>query len=192
MRASFIFPPLSWLSECMRFCVYHVVVVQSLSRVQLFVTLWTTAPQSPLSFTTSWSLLKLMSIESERPSKHLILCHPLLLLLSIFSSIRVFSNESALHIMWPKYWSFSISPFNKYSRLISFRTNWFHLFAVQGMLKSLLQGVPKERKKGHEKILEEIIVENFPKLGKEIITQVQETQRIPNRINPRRTPQDTY
>ena len=175
MRASFIFPPLSWLSECMRFCVYHVVVVQSLSRVQLFVTLWTTAPQSPLSFTTSWSLLKLMSIESERPSKHLILCHPLLLLLSIFSSIRVFSNESALHIMWPKYWSFSISPFNKYSRLISFRTNWFHLFAVQGMLKSLLQGVPKERKKGHEKILEEIIVENFPKIGKEIISQVPET-----------------
>ena len=139
MRASFIFPPLSWVSECMWFCVYHVVVVQSLSCVQLFVTLRTTAPQSPLSFTTSWSLLKLMSFESERPSKHLILCHTLLLLLSIFSSIRVFSNESALHIMWPKYWHFSISPSNKYSGLISFRMDWLDHLAVQGTLKSLLQ-----------------------------------------------------
>ena len=141
MRASFIFPPLSWVSECMWFCVYHVVVVQSLSCVQLFVTLRTTAPQSPLSFTTSWSLLKLMSFESERPSKHLILCHPLLLFPSIFPSIRVFSNESALCIRWLKYWSFSfnISPSNKHPGLISFRMDCLDLLAVQGTLKSLLQ-----------------------------------------------------
>ena len=95
----------------------------------------------PLSITNSRSLLKLMSIESMMPSNHLILCHPLLLPPSIFPSIRIFSNESALHIKWPKYWSFSfsISPSNEYSRLISFRMDWLDLLAVQGTLKSLLQ-----------------------------------------------------
>ena len=94
----------------------------------------------PLCITNSWSLLKLMSIELVMPSNHLILCHPLLLLPSIFPSIRVFSNESVLHIRWPKYWSisFSISPFNEYSGLISFRIDWLALLAVQGTLKSLL------------------------------------------------------
>ena len=87
----------------------------------------------------SWSLLKLMSIELVMPSKHFIFCHPLLLLPSIFPSIRVFSDESALHLRWPKYWSFNISPFNEYSGLISFRIDWFGLLAVQGTFKSLLQ-----------------------------------------------------
>ena len=102
---------------------------------------WTTARQASLSITNSQSLLKLMSIESVMPSNHLILCRPLLLLPPIFSSIRVFSNESALHIRWPKYWcfSFSISPSNEYSRLISFRMDWLDFLAVQGTLKSLLQ-----------------------------------------------------
>ena len=113
--------------------------VQSLSHVQLFVTPWTAACQAFLSITNSQSLLKLMSIESVMPSNHLILCHPLLLLPSIFPSIRVFSNESVLHIRWPKYWSFSISISNEYSGLISFRIDWFDLLAVQGTLKSLLQ-----------------------------------------------------
>ena len=101
-----------------------VVVIQSLSRVWLFVTPWSAARQAPLSITNSLSLLKLMSIESVMPSDHLILCRPLLLLPSISPSIRVFSNESVLHIRWPKYWSFSfnISPSNEYSGLISFRT----------------------------------------------------------------------
>ena len=99
------------------------------------------AGQASLSITNSQSLLKLMPIESVMPSKHLILCHPLLLLPSIFPSIRVFSNESALHIRWPKYWSFSfsISPSNEHSELISFRMNWLDLLAIQGTLKSLLQ-----------------------------------------------------
>ena len=87
----------------------------------------------------SWSLSRLMSIESRMPSNHLILCHPLLLLPSIFPSIKVFSNESVLHIRWPKYWSFSISPSNEYSGLISFKIDWFDLLAVQGTVKSLLQ-----------------------------------------------------
>ena len=102
---------------------------------------WTAARQASLSITSSWSLLKFMSIESVMPSNHFILCHPLLLLPSIFPSIRVFSNESILHIRWPKYWSFSfsISPSNEYSRLISFRMNWLDLLAIQGTLKSLLQ-----------------------------------------------------
>ena len=115
--------------------------VQLLSRVQLLATPWTAAYQVSLSFTISWSLLKLMSFELMMPSNHLILCHPLLLLPSIFPSIRVFSNESALCIRWPKYWSFSfsISPSNEYLGLISFRTDWFDLLAVQGMLKSFLQ-----------------------------------------------------
>ena len=115
--------------------------VQSLSHVRLFMTPWTAACQASLSITNSWSLLKLMSIELVMPSYHLILFHPLLLLPSIFSSIRVFSNESVLCIRWPKYWSFSfnISPSNEYSGLISFRMDWFDLLAVQGTLKSLLQ-----------------------------------------------------
>ena len=115
--------------------------VRSLSHVWLFATAWTAAHQASPSITNSWSLLKLMSIESIMPSNHLILCHPLLLPPSIFSSIRVFSNESALPIRWPKYWSFSfsISPSNEYSGLISFRVDWLDLLAVQGTLKSLLQ-----------------------------------------------------
>ena len=115
--------------------------VQSLSRVQLFVTQCTAARQAFLSITNSQSLPKLMSIESMMPSNHLILCHPLLLLPSIFPSIGVFSNESALHIMWPKYWSFSfsISPSNEHPGLISFRMDWLGLLEVQGTLKSLLQ-----------------------------------------------------
>ena len=115
--------------------------VQSLRRIQLFVTPWTAAHQASLSITNSQSLLKLMSIESVMPSNHLILCRPLLLLLSILPSIRVFYNESALCIRWPKDWSFSfnISPSNEYSGLISFRMDWLDLLAVQGTLKSLLQ-----------------------------------------------------
>ena len=115
------------------------VVVQSLSHVWLFATPWTAACQASLSFTISWSLLRLMSIELVMPSSHLILCHPLLLLPSVFPSIMVFSNESVLCIRWPKYWSFSfsISPSNEYS--ISFRIDWFDLLAVQGNLKSLFQ-----------------------------------------------------
>ena len=115
--------------------------VQSLSRVQLFVTPWTAACQASLSITNSQSLLKLMSTEPMIPSNHLVLCCPLLLLPSIFPSIRVFSNDSILHIRWPKYWSFSysISPSNKYSGLMSFRMDWFDLLAVQGTLKRLLQ-----------------------------------------------------
>ena len=113
------------------------VVVQLLSLVRLFVTLWTAAGQASLSITNSQSLLKLMSIESVMPSS----CHSLLLLPSIFPSVRVFSKESVLHIIWPKYWSFSftISPSNEYSGLISFRIDCFDLLAVQGTLKSLLQ-----------------------------------------------------
>ena len=115
--------------------------VQLLSRIQLFVTPWTVARQATLSITNSWNLLKLMSIESVMPSNHLILWSPLLLLPSIFPSLRVFSNESVLHIRWPKYWSFSfsISPSNEYSGLISFRMDWLDLLAVQGTHKSLLQ-----------------------------------------------------
>ena len=121
------YPELSW--------------VQSLSCVLLFMTPWSTAHQASLSITNSQSLLKLITIESVMPSNHLILCHPLFLLLSIFPSIRVFSNESVLCIRWPKYWSFSfsISPSNEYSGLISFRMDWLDLLAVQGTLKSLLQ-----------------------------------------------------
>ena len=109
--------------------------VQSLSCVQLFVTPWTAARQPSLSITNSQSLLKLMSTESVMPSYHLILCHPLLLLPSIFPSIRVFSNESVLCIRWPQHWKF---PSNENSGLISFRTDWLDLLAVQGTLKSLL------------------------------------------------------
>ena len=114
--------------------------VQSFSRVWLFATPWTAARQASLSITNSWSLLKLMSIESAMPSNHLIFCHPLLLLPSIFPSIRIFSNDSVLWIRWPKYWSFSfsINPSNEYLGLVSFRIDWFDLLAVQGTLKSLL------------------------------------------------------
>ena len=122
----------------MNLCVSSV---QLLSHVRLFVSPRTAACQASLSITNSWSLLKLMSIVSAMPSNNLILCNPLLLPPSIFPSIRVFSSESALHIRWPKYWSFSfsISPSNEYSGLISFRMDWFDLLAVQGTLKSLLQ-----------------------------------------------------
>ena len=115
-----------------------VVIIQSLSRVQLFVTPWTAAHQASLSITLFWSLLKLMSIESVMPSNHLIFCWPLLLQTSVFPSIRVFSNESLLPIRWPKYWSFSfsISPSNEYSRLITFGIDWFDLLAVQGTQES--------------------------------------------------------
>ena len=111
------------------------------SVIQLFVTPWTAASQASLSITNSQSLLKLMSIPLVMPSNDLILCHPLLLLPSIFPSIRVFFNKSVLHISWPKYWNFSlsISPSNEYSGLISFRMDWLDLLAVQGTLKSLLQ-----------------------------------------------------
>ena len=116
------------------------VVVQSLSRVQFFVTPWTAARQASLSITIFRGLLELISIESVMPSNHLILCHPLLLPPSIFPSIRVFSKESVLHIRWPEYWSFSfsISPSNEHSGLISFRMDWLNHLAVQGTLKSLL------------------------------------------------------
>ena len=119
----------------------HLSSVQLLSRVWLFVTPWTTAHQGSLSMTNSRSPPKPLVIELVMPSNHLILCCPLLLLLSIFPSIRVFSNESALYMRWPKYWSFcfSISLSNEYSRLIFFRMDWLYLLAVQGTLKSLLQ-----------------------------------------------------
>ena len=113
--------------------------VHSLSHVQLFATPCTAARQTSLSITNTRSLLKLVSFKSVMPSNHLILCHPLLLLPSIFPSIRVFSNESVLLIRWPKYWSFSISSSNEYSGLISFRIDWLALLAGQGTLKSLLQ-----------------------------------------------------
>ena len=115
--------------------------VQSLSRVRLFAIPWTTARQASLSITNSQSPPKPMSMESVMPSSHLFLCHPLLFLPSIFSSIRVFSNESALRMRWPKYWSFSfnISPSNEHPGLISFRMDWLDLLAVQGTLKSFLQ-----------------------------------------------------
>ena len=118
-----------------------VAVGQSLSFVQLFATPWTVAHQASLFFTISWSLFKVMSIVSVMPSNHLIPCHSLLLLPSIFPSIRVFSNELALCIRWPKYWSFSfsISLSNKYSGSTSSRIDWFDFLAVQGTLKSLLQ-----------------------------------------------------
>ena len=124
--------------------IYYKDVISSvhlLSRVWLFETSWTAACQASLSIINSWSLLKIMSIELMIPSNHLILCHPLLLPPSIFPSIRVFSNESALCIRWPKYWSFScsLSPSNKYSGLISFRMDWLTLLAVQGTHISLFQ-----------------------------------------------------
>ena len=118
---------------------YPISSTQSLSRVRLFATPWSAAHQASLSITNSRISPKLMSIKSVMPSNHLILCRPLLLLPSIFPSIRVFSNESVLCLRWPKYWSFSISPSNEYSGLISLRIDWFDLLAIQGTLKSLLQ-----------------------------------------------------
>ena len=130
-----------WLNDMKQVTRLFFSSVLSLSCFQLFVTPWTAARQASLSTTNSQSLLKLMSIESVMPSNHLILCRPLLLLSSIFPSIRVFSNESVLCIRWPKYlsFSFSISPSNECSGLISFRMDWLDLLAVQVTLKSLLQ-----------------------------------------------------
>ena len=125
-------------------CMHHIwnttkfSRVQPLSHVQLFATPWSAACQASLSITNSWSLLKL-SIASVMPSNHLIFCHSLLLLPSIFPNIRVFSNESALQISLPKYWSFSLSPSNEHPRLVSFRMDWLDLLAVQGTLKNLLR-----------------------------------------------------
>ena len=132
---------MDWWMDWTCLNILVVLVVQLLSHIQLFVTPWTAAHQASLSFTTTQSLLKLMSIESVMSCNHLILCHPLLLPPSIFPSIRVFSKESLLCIRWPEYWScsFSISPSNKHSGLISFRINCFDLLAVQGTLKSPLQ-----------------------------------------------------
>ena len=131
-------------SDLVSVCILKYGIIGSvrlLSRVQLFATPWTAAHKASLSISNCQSLLKPMFIESEMPSNHLILYHPLLLMPSVFPSIRVFSNESALHLRWPKYWSFSfnISPSNEHPGLISFRMDWLDLFAVQGTLKSLLQ-----------------------------------------------------
>ena len=133
--------PSHWLSHSHGSQIVQFSSVQSLSRDRLFVTPRTTARQASLSITNSRSPPKAMSIESMMPSNHLILCHPLLLLPSIFPRIRVFSNDSALCIRWPKYWSFSfnISPSNEYPGLISLRMDWLDLLAVQGTLRSLLQ-----------------------------------------------------
>ena len=130
-----------WYNTVIKIIWVKLQLVQSLSRVPLFVTPWTAACQASLSIINSQSLLKLMPIESAMPSNHLILCHPLFLPPSIFPNIRVFSNESALPIMGPKYWSFSfsISPSNEHPRLISFRMDWLDLLAVQEIPKSLLQ-----------------------------------------------------
>ena len=129
------------MKRCSTSLVIQFSSVQSLSHVRLFAIPWTAASQASLSITNFWSLLKLMSIKSVMPSKHLILRRSLLLTSSIFPSIRVFSSESVLHIRWPKFWSFSFSihPSNEYSGLISFRIDWLDLLAVQGTLKSLLQ-----------------------------------------------------
>ena len=129
------------LNDLMQLVFVEFNSVQSISHVQLFATPWTTAQQASLFITNSWSLLKFMSCELVMPSNHLLLCHPLLLLPSVFPSIRVFSSESVLCIRWPKYWSFSfsVSPSSEYSGLISFRMDWSDLLGVQGTLNSLLQ-----------------------------------------------------
>ena len=127
---------------CMSNSKVTIMFNQFSSVTQSCLTLWTpltAAHQAPLSITNSWSLLKLTSVTLVMPSNHLILCHPLLLPPSIFPSVRIFSSESVLSIRWPKYWSFSISPSNEYSGLISFRTDWLNLLTVQGTHKSLLQ-----------------------------------------------------
>ena len=137
--------PPSWLWDLGKASMQKSSVQFSHSVVSLFVTPWTAAHQASLSFTISWRLLKLVSIESVMSSNHLILCHLLLLLLSIFPSIRVFSNELVLCISWPKYWSFTsnISPFKEYSWLISFRMDWFDLLAVQGTLNTTKASIPR-------------------------------------------------
>ena len=117
------------------------IVSIQFSCVRLFATPWTAAHQASLSITNTWSLLRFMSIELVMPSNHLILCHPLLLLPSVFPSIRVFSNESVLQISWPKYWSFSISPSSEYSGLNYFRVDYLDFLAVQGTLKSLFKSI---------------------------------------------------
>ena len=142
----------------MKQSIYEFAVVQLLSCVRLFATPWTAALQASLSFTISQSSLRLMSIESVMPSNHLVLCHPLLLP-SIFPSIRVFSNESALCIRWPKYWSFSfsINPSNEYSGFLSFRTDWLDLLAVQGILFLLeLTGLTYLQSKGLSRVFSNI------------------------------------
>ena len=126
-------------SDCLSLSTHRFSSAQSLSHVRLFVTPWIAVCRAFQSVNNSRSLLKLISIESVIPSNHLILCHPILLVPSIFPSIRVFSNESVLLIRWPKYWSFSISLSNEYSELISFRKDWLDFLVVQGTLKSLLQ-----------------------------------------------------
>ena len=133
--------PCSWIGRLSIVKVSQFSSDQLLSHVWHFAATWTAARQASLSITNSRRLFKLMSTESVMPSNHLILCHPLLLLPSIFPSIRVFSNESVLQIRWPKYWSFSfrLSPSNEYSGLVSFRMDWFDLLAVRGTLKSVLQ-----------------------------------------------------
>ena len=133
-------PPALFSFLRMALAILSLLSVQSLSHIRLFATSWTAARQVSLSITNSRSLLKLMSIKSVKLSNHLILCHPLLFLPSIFASIRVFSNESVFRIGWPKYWSFSfsISPSNEHPVLVSFRMDWLDLLAVQGTLKSLL------------------------------------------------------
>ena len=138
---SFTLPHLCSWEKRSNFTTKKCCISAQLSRVRLFATPWIAACQASLSITNSQSSLKLMSIESVMPSSYLILCRPLLLLPSLFPSIRVFSKESALHIRWPKYWSlsFNSSPSNEYSGLISFRTDWLDLHAVQRTLKSLLQ-----------------------------------------------------
>ena len=140
---------MSWIYTS--YLYFYFSSVQPLSHVQLFATPCTAAHQASRSITNSQSLLKLMPLESVMPSNHLILCHPLLLLSSIFPSIRVFSNESTLCIRWPKYWSFSfnISPLNEYSGLISLRMDWLDLLAVQWTLKSLLQPHSSKASKKH-------------------------------------------
>ena len=135
LHLALLLQPCCWAFHCACCCL----AVQSISRVQLFATPWTAACQASLSFAISRSLHKLMSIELVIPSNLHILCCPLLLLPSIFPSLRVFSNELTLCIRWPQYWSFSISSSNEYSGLISIRIDWFDLLAVQGTLKSLLQ-----------------------------------------------------
>ena len=132
---------LTWLNKYLIYCftVFQFSSAQLLSHVWHFTTPRTVARQAALSITNSWSLLKLMSIESVMPTNHFNFCHHFLLLLSIFRSIRVFSSESVLRITWPKYWSFSISPSDKSSGLLAFRIDWFDLLIVQGSLKSLLQ-----------------------------------------------------
>ena len=127
-----LFQGLCWACYLKKKKRRKVAVVQLLSCDQLFVTPWTAAGQVSLTFTISWSLIKLMSIELMMPSNHLILCHPFLFWPSIFPRNRVFSNVSALRIRWPKYWSFTINPSNEYSGFISFRVDWFDLFAAQG------------------------------------------------------------